>query len=202
MLASACDLDADGRVASSPPAHVAAPTLTAEADPESSVRAPTPDDAAPTATMFERGAAKVAVDRIAKRVGGKVRAIDLSIFPNRVRLQAQSAQDRTKVEGWEVRVDQVFGPVPVRLSGAGHLERNLFSVSAVNLDQLPRVVRDAKDRLSDIQGGEVSYVSIDRDLPFSRQVMFRVFVEGDADRGYADFDAKGRYVRSAKGTPR
>lgn len=189
-------------MASSPPVHVAASSLAPPEPPAPEGSSDESGEPSPSARMYERGAARAALDELSEEAGGKLRALDVSIFPDRIRVQAQSQKDRTKVEGWEIRGGQVFGPVPIRLSGAGHLEQNLFSVSAVDLDAIPDVVRQAKSRLSEIEGGQVNYLSVDRDLPFSRQVMFRAFVEGTEERGYADFDAKGRYVRSAKGTPR
>lgn len=205
---------ASAEVATPPPSSSARPPRESVAGAALPAPDPAPRGGSPAAAvapMFETGAADKALERLRRKLEGPLMALDVAVFPAFVRVQLQPADDARAVMMYEVRGDKVSGPVPVQLSGGGSVAPSLFRVDREMLGRVPEIVRAAERALGEpgdagaaarLPGARADYVSLARDLPFSRRLLFRVFVTAPDQSGYADFDAEGRLLEAETGSPR
>jgi hypothetical protein len=137
-----------------------------------------------------------AVADLSERAGRPVFALRLTIDTRRVLLQAQDPIHPLRVRQYEYRDGAVFGPVPVRLEGEGHLEDNLFPLSELSAAAIPDLAARAANRV-DPRNGKVSRVVARRNLPQSVDVRLRVYVTSPILDGQVDADAQGRLLDSS-----
>jgi len=81
-------------------------------------------------------------------------------------------------------------PLVVELRGAGKLKENLFPLDSVYLKAIPRLSSLAVEHV-DPQDGKVDSIVIRRNLPFSQDVRFRVFVKSPRRNGQLDANRFG-----------
>ncbi|MBN1611602.1 MAG: hypothetical protein JW940_33515 [Polyangiaceae bacterium] len=134
-----------------------------------------------------------AVAELSERAGNPVFALRLTIDTRRVLLQAQDPIHPLRVRQFEYRDGEVFGPVPVRLEGEGHLEDNLFPLGELSAAAIPDLAARAANRV-DPHNGKVSRVVARRNLPYSADVRLRVYVTSPILDGQVDADAQGRLL--------
>lgn len=120
-------------------------------------------------------------------------ALELTIFANRVVLQAQDAKQPERVVQYEYRAGRVFGPIPVELRGPGQLSDNLFPLEEAALDSVPSMVESAIEKI-DSAHGDVRYVTLRRNLPVAMDLRFRVYVTSPERDAQVFADASGRIV--------
>lgn len=150
-------------------------------------------------SLFERGQTPAALRRLREVLGGPVNTLRLEIDSNRLVIQVQNPIHPSQVDQYEYRHGQLAPAVPVALGGQGDLERNLFPVGDLALEELPTLLALARSAV-DSQNGEVERVVVRRNLPQASDVKIRVYVASPGFDGYADFDAKGR-ATSPRATP-
>lgn len=168
------------------------------AEPSSELR-PLPQPQKPVGTrgpsLFEPGPLQQAVRQLKRAVTGgkqglKVSALELRALPTELLLQAEDPRAPGRVLLWKYSGGKVQEPLPVELKGAGALEDNLFSLDGVYLKAIPRLSALAVDHV-DPQDGSVSLIVIRRNLPFSTDVRFRVFVNSPRQNGQLDANRFG-----------
>ncbi|HRE01312.1 MAG TPA: hypothetical protein PLV68_08420, partial [Ilumatobacteraceae bacterium] len=71
---------------------------------------------------------------------------------------------------------------------------NLFSDNEVNWAAIPGL-REAALAQIPIEGAEVTHVIVQRNLPFTDQVVIRVYVNGTRSSGYLEADAQGNVTK-------
>lgn len=129
------------------------------------------------------------VDAYHKALPGKIRVLSIKIYPHRVELQAQDPANLENVDEYKYH-GKMDSPIPVRLAGKGSLEANLFDFDAVAYDRIPDLVDGAVAKLG-LADGEVGYVLVRRNLPFSKDVQITVYVNGTRKGGMVKADAQG-----------
>ena len=82
---------------------------------------------------------------------------------------------------------------PVRLVGGGDLEANLFSSTDVKWKAIPALVASAVE-VTGVEDGEVTHVIVQRNLPFTADVVIRVYVNGPRTSGFVEADAQGNIL--------
>lgn len=194
-------------------AQGSAPTASSSSEPAPPVEPPP----RPPTPMFEPKAASRALAMLRDHIGKPIQALDVAVFPSHIRVQLQPPAEPGAVVTYEVRGGKVGGPVPVQVSGGGGVSSSLFTIEADHLEHIDEMVRVTERELTAtsgregkadggagplVRGARADYVSLARDLPFSRRLLFRVFVSGAETSGYADFDPKGKLLRAAEGSPR
>lgn len=150
------------------------------------------DGGAGVATLFEAKPLGLAISELlAKAANGKpVQALELSVHPHHVVLQAQNPEAPATVVQYEFHGGQVHGPVDVELRGKGTLDDNLFDLDEVALSAIPELGADAVERI-DANDGKVREVIVRRNLPVSREVRMRIYVDSPARSGHVDAKANG-----------
>ena len=131
-----------------------------------------------------------ALAKFEAKLGGPVKALELSVYDEYAILEAQDPKNAENVDEYWYRNGEVSGPEPVKLSGGGKLEDNLFSLADVNFSSMPEVSKAALAR-TNIEGGELTSMSIKRNLPFSPNIVWRVFVNGTRKDASLELDAAG-----------
>jgi hypothetical protein len=182
LLAFACkDLSSQARL--QPDVGPGAP-----AEPLQQARLPSP-------SLLEAGPFEQAVQQLKRAVtGGKkelaIEALELRALPNELVLQAEDPKTPGRVLMWKYSNGKVQDPVVVELKGTGNLKENLFTLDGVYLQAVPRLSSLAVDHV-DPQDGRVTHIVVRRNLPFSSDVRFRVFVQSPRRNGQLDANRFG-----------
>ncbi|HEX4953498.1 MAG TPA: hypothetical protein VF017_08905 [Thermoanaerobaculia bacterium] len=153
---------------------------------------------APPVNYFEGDHAAKAVAQLAEKLGAPIKALEISVYTDSVRLQVQDPNKLDNVDEYRVRNGVVGDPIPVRLFGGGNLEENLYQASDVRFDLIPQLITRAGEEI-DLEGEEITHVIVKRRLPFSRGVRIRVFVDGTRKSGSLDADSDGKVIEIDRG---
>jgi hypothetical protein len=132
--------------------------------------------------------------KIAEKIGGEVRALDLSIYENNLKIQVQDPKKKENVDSYDYKNGVIAEPVPVRLMGGGSLEQNLFNLKEVNLAKIPELIDEAREKSKDLEGAKVTHVVVKKDLPFSNKVKIRVYLSGTRKSAWLVADASGKVI--------
>ncbi len=109
-------------------------------------------------------------------------------------LQVQDPAKPANVDQYEYRGTSVEGPSPVKLTGDGDLESNLFAVGEVAWDQLPAMMDQAVTTIGPLEGSTgVTHLIIQKNLPFDADTVVNIYIDGGdrSDGGYVSFKADG-----------
>jgi hypothetical protein len=127
---------------------------------------------------------------------GEFKALELVIHVDNANAEVQ-AQDPAKpanVDSYEYRGSAVDGPTPVKLTGDGDLESNLFAVGEVAWDKVPAMMDQAVASMGTLDGSTgVTHLIIKKNLPFDDDTVVNVYVDGGSrsNGGYVSFKADG-----------
>jgi hypothetical protein len=162
----------------------AAPRPTLSFEPAPSVKAPPP--LSPEVDFLSSGASRI-VTLLERRVV-RPRFVEVVVRHDRVDVDVVTGPDA--VQQYQLKGEGVMdrGLDTIKSRRGKELGRAEFGAADVDWAKLPSVARDALDRLP---GAQVSHVFIERPLPFSQDVLVRVFL---APGGWVDYDARGRFL--------
>ena len=144
--------------------------------------------------FFESDALSEFEPKMAEKIGGEVRVLDLSIYESFLKIQVQDPQKKENVDGYDYKNSVISEPVPVRLYGGGNLEQNLFKLKEVNLAKIPELIDEAREKSQDLEGAKVTHVIVKKDLPFSNKVKIRVYLSGTRKSAWLVADADGKVI--------
>jgi hypothetical protein len=161
------------------------------------VVAPSEEPTPITPGLFEAGGATAVAAKYRERIGGRVRALELALYPTYAFLEAQDPKQKENVDRYPFRNGVVGESEPVRVMGPGKLEDSLFSLEEVDLSVVPRIVADAQAELA-IADGHVSHVLLERDLPFRKEVRFTVYVSSPRKSGFVEYDVHSKRTKVSK----
>lgn len=126
-----------------------------------------------------------ALKKVEDRVGGDAQLLELRIAASEIRVQVQNRNLPKRIDEFRYENGEIKGPFPVELKGSGVLSKNLFPLSKVHLDELPKLLKLAVQKV-DPQDGKVERIVLRRNYPLSDDVRFRIFVESPRRKGYLD----------------
>ena len=126
----------------------------------------------------------------AARGASPLRILTIAIYPTYSFAQVQDPTIPANVDEFPWRDGSVGASSPVQLIGEGDLEANLFSDTEINWAAIPGLIEASAAALA-IEGGEVTHVIVERNLPFSADVVIRVYVNGPRNSGFVEADAQG-----------
>jgi hypothetical protein len=132
-------------------------------------------------------------------IGTPLRAKQLVIYSEYVIIEAQDPQKPQNVDRYTLRNGSVGDKDAVRLVGRekDNLAQHLFELSVTNFALVPALINDARTRLG-FSDAKVSHVMLDRHLPFSKDVLWRVYISSDRDSGFVEYDTAGKMKRVSK----
>lgn len=129
----------------------------------------------------------------AEKIGGEVKVLYLNLDENYAEIQAQNPQKLENVDQYSYRDDAFERVLPVKISGFGKLEDNLFKLNGVALEKIPELVREAMERSKDLENPKPSGVRIDRNS--SGKVEIHLNVNSTRKNAYLVCDAKGNIIK-------
>jgi hypothetical protein len=122
---------------------------------------------------------------------GDFKAIEMVVHPDQPRAEVK-VQDPAKpanVDDYEYTGGEVSDPSPVKLSGDGALEDNLFLASSIAWDKLPAMFEQATASIPAEGSKGVTHFIVKKNLPFDSDTVINVYVDGGprGDGGYVSF---------------
>lgn len=127
-----------------------------------------------------------------EKVGGDVKILYLNLSENYSEIQAQDPKKPENVDQYSYRDGAIEKVLPVKLSGSGKLEDNLFKLNDVALEKIPELVRDAMERSKDLENPKPSLVRIE--LSRDGKIEIHSNISSDRKSAYLVSDAKGKFV--------
>jgi hypothetical protein len=127
---------------------------------------------------------------------GDFKALQFTIFfgdQQRAEVQAQDPAKPANVDEYTVKDGSVSKPVPVKLTGDGSLEENVFDPSTIAWDKLQSMMNQAKQSIPIDDSKGITHIIIEKNLPFDSDTVVNIYVDGGArsDGGYVSFLADG-----------
>jgi hypothetical protein len=132
--------------------------------------------------------------KFSAKVGGSAHFLELTVYPGYAIAQIQDPKKHENVDQYELRGGDVSNEGPVKFVGEQPTAKDLdfTCVDGATLDwtAVPKMVTDAPARLK-IEEGKVSHAIFKRNLPFSKDAVWRVYVSGPRKDGSVEYDTKG-----------
>jgi hypothetical protein len=127
---------------------------------------------------------------------GDFKSLEYTIFlgdNQRVQAQIQDPAKPANVDQYTLEGGSISDAVPVKLSGDGSLEENVFQASTVAWDKLPDMIDQAKTSIPVEDSKGVTHIIVHKNLPFDNDTVVNVYVDGGArsNGGYVSFKADG-----------
>jgi hypothetical protein len=161
--------------------------------------APVATAAAPASIGYLTDVAGVqdALKKLRERLGAPLKALELIVYPEFIRIQAQDPKKPENVDQHEYRAGVLKPAAPVKLYGGGKLDANVFPLDKVKWNALPKLVDEATRRL-DLEGARLTHIIVKRGLPFSPDVRITVYVSGTRKNGWLQADQTGKVLQVQK----
>ncbi len=127
---------------------------------------------------------------------GEFKALEMVLHVDNANatVQAQDPAKPANIDEYEFRGSSVDGPTPVKLTGDGDLESNLYAVGDVAWDKIPTMMDQAVSSIGPLDGSKgVTHLIVKKNLPFDEDTVVNVYVDGGdrSDGGYVSFKADG-----------
>lgn len=133
--------------------------------------------ATPTSLLHDASGLGRALGALTDPLSKPIRALRLSVYPDRILLQVQAPAHPDAVQQYRFKAGEVLGPIAVKLAGPGELQDNLFPLKYADLKSIPALVERAERRAA-LDEGRAIAVDLQRNLPASMDIRFRVEVNG------------------------
>jgi len=121
--------------------------------------------------------------------------LDLLVYDSYIMVKVQDPSKPENVDGYTYKDGSLGSAVPVKIIGNGKIEDNVFALSEVNLAALPKLTEEIMGKLKDIEGGSMVGYSIDRGLPFDKNIGISPLVNSSRKSISADADKNGKLTK-------
>ncbi len=136
--------------------------------------------------------------RFGGTVGGQVKFLELTVYPQYATAQIQDPRKHENVDQYELRSGEVTREGAVKFLGKPPTAKDLdfVCIDAATMDfgVVPKIVKDAADRMK-YEGAHVTHLIFKRNLPFSKTPLWRVYVDGERQSGSAEYDVSGAFKK-------
>jgi hypothetical protein len=151
---------------------------------------PPKDPNTPEVRELEPGTISKALDHLLAPLPQPVRILSITALPSVVVLQVQNHANQAQVDQYGYRSGKVEGPEKVKLLGKGSLKDNLFRLRAAD----PRVADEVLDKVRKQHQHPITKLVMIRNLPESRDIQFRVYVDSPQGELVIAADKHGRIL--------
>jgi hypothetical protein len=160
------------------------------------------EKAAEKASLLDPSTLNEALKSLIDPLPQPVRILTVTALHEQVILQVQSATDPTAATEYRFRAatGKVTGPSQVTLLGGGKLHDNLFPLQAANPQVAGQVVAAVEGEYQS-QGLRIRKLVMIRNLPRSRDIQFRVYLDGPAGELLLNADKNGRLLGPPEPAP-
>ena len=153
---------------------------------------PSPSSAA---SLYLGTAVADAARDLETRLGFPLAALEIAVEPGTLTFRIENPRLPGHIEQYRYDGKAWSGPVVVTIEEAPDLAANLFPLRDVNLASISGLVETAGKEV-EIFDGEVSRVSIRRQLPYSRDVRIGLAVRGTERNAVLLSDAQGQVLEA------
>jgi hypothetical protein len=127
---------------------------------------------------------------------GEFKALEMTIHfaSGFTSVQVQDPAKPANVDEYQYKGGSIDGPTPVKLTGDGDLESNLFASTEIAWDKIPVMMEQAKTSIPLQEGSKgITHIIVKKNLPFDSDTVLDVYVDGGtrSDGGYVMFKADG-----------
>ena len=129
----------------------------------------------------------------AEKIGGEVKILEMNLAENYSEIQAQDPRKPENVDQYTYRDGAMEKVVPVKISGSGKLEDNLFNINDVATEKIPDLVREAMERSKDLEDPKPSLVRLELDHKGKPEI--NVSISSTRKNALMVCDAKGNVIR-------
>jgi hypothetical protein len=135
--------------------------------------------------------------KFASAVGGAAKFLELNVYPGYAIAQIQDPKKHENVDGYELRSGSVENTGPVKFIGskpptAKDLDFICVDGATVDWTKVPEIIKDATAKVN-VEGGHVSHLIFKRNLPFKKDPVWRVYVDGERRSGSAEYNIDGSF---------
>ena len=132
------------------------------------------------------------------QVEGPAHALELVVYPTYAKCQLVDPKIPDQADEYFVRNGALESKRPIKFTGKRPTKESLaqvgFALGEVDFKLIPTLIKDAKERLK-LEDPKVSHIIIQRFLPFSSDVRFRVYVNSVRRNGSVEYDIKGKMTK-------
>jgi len=152
---------------------------------------------APKGVMFESDAMiQDFLSQLKEKLGtDDPNVLDLLVYDQYAMIKVQDPKKPENIDGYTYRDGKLSDPAPVKIMGSGKIEDNVFRLSEVNLAALPKLTEEIREKLKDVEGGSIVGYSIDRGLPFKKDVEINPLLNSTRKTITADADKNGKLIK-------
>jgi hypothetical protein len=137
--------------------------------------------------------------KFAGATGGVAKFLELNVYPKYAIAQIQDPKKHENVDGYELRSGSVEQTGPVKFIGRPPTAKDLDFIcvdgATVDWAKVPVMVKDAVQRIQ-IEGGHVSHMIFKRNLPFKKDAVWRVYVDGERRSGSVEYGIDGAFRKT------
>lgn len=172
-----------------------APVTHAQASPWDTFFGGSSPDAATSTSLFDGNEAAIAMQAFAARKGATLNALEITIYPERALVKSQDPAKPENIDQYTIAPGgSISDPQPVRIMGGGSLADNVFPIASVKFESVAALVKLALEK-TNLEGGKVTHLMVKRNLPFSKDVLIRVYVSGTRKFAFIEADAQGNFKK-------
>jgi hypothetical protein len=157
----------------------------------------------PVDLLHDRGAARRALADIEERVGAAPAHVsEIYVYQEYLVVEVQDPVILDHIDSYTWRDGEVEAPEPVHLSGPQEdIDASLFPTTAMDLAELPDIVRAAQRRLEQarpirVEKARVTSLYIERDTSLDGRVVIRISVGGPRRSGSVVATASGEILEA------
>lgn len=111
------------------------------------------------------------VSQLTEAVGNdNPNVLKMNIYESHASAQVQDPAKPENIDSYTFRNGKLSEPTPVKIYGSGKISDNVFPLKEVNLAGIPALTKEMMDKLAEVEGGKMIGYSIDRGLPFSKDI--------------------------------
>ena len=117
------------------------------------------------------------------------------VYDSYAMAQVQDPKKPENIDGYTYRDGKMSAAAPVKIMGNGKIEDNIFALNGVNFAALPALTKEIKEKLKDVEGSKMIGYTINRQLPFSKNIEIYALTDAARKSVRASADANGKLTK-------
>jgi hypothetical protein len=118
--------------------------------------------------------------------------LKLNLYDSYAMAEVQDPKKPENIDGYTWRDGKLAGPNPVKIIGNGKIADNVFPLKDVNLDGLPDLTKEVQEKLKDVEGGKMIGYTVNRGLPFSKEIQITPLTNATRKSVYSQADKNAK----------
>lgn len=136
------------------------------------------------------------VTKLTEAVGSdNPNVLKINIYDSHASAQVQDPAKQDNIDSYTFRNGKLSEPTPVKIYGSGKLSDNVFPLKEVNLAGIPALTKEMMEKLAEVEGGKMIGYSIDRGLPFSKDIRITPLSDSTRKQVMAQADKNAKLTK-------